>query len=212
MQSVSTWSIFFQKYICFDILWNLIFCAKTCSFLLNTLFCGQNVYFDICRRLDLINFTVSAFLPPIDLTCCFTTKSDSWPVCEKLPSKFTRTIFEHSVKIVISFEERKENNQEWSFFVVVKLHFYQVVFCKNQPLYYPRYWRFFLSCHKELLWPQADLSLAEAVRKNLCRRDLLCWMDLDLVSNLSIKSAVASQFKSNYQERTGTPAQFTESH
>ena len=33
------------------------------------------------------------------------------------------------------------------------------------------------------------------------RLDLPCWMDLDLVANLSIKSAVASQFKSNYQGR-----------
>ena len=42
--------------------------------------------------------------------------------------------------------------------------------------------------------PREKISGAE-------RLDLPCWMDLDLVANLSIKSAVASQFKSNYQGR-----------
>ena len=52
--------------------------------------------------------------------------------------------------------------------------------------------------------PREKISGAE-------RLDLPCWMDLDRVSNLSIKSAVASQFKSNYQGRDDA-LQRAESH
>ena len=66
---------------------------------------------------------------------------------------------------------------------------------------------FFLACGDELdrlVFGRRPKTGASKPREKISgaeRLDLPCWMDLDLVSNLSIKSAVASQFKSNYQGR-----------
>ena len=60
---------------------------------------------------------------------------------------------------------------------------------------YPGYQRLFLACDQELRRPQPDSTRAAKPREKTSgaeRLDLLYWMDLDLVSNLSIKSKVAS--------------------
>ena len=59
---------------------------------------------------------------------------------------------------------------------------------------YPRYQRFFLARDEELRRPRAKTRAATPREETSGaeRLDLPCWMDLDLVINLSIKSAVAS--------------------
>ena len=60
---------------------------------------------------------------------------------------------------------------------------------------YPGYQRLFLACDQELRRPQPDSTRAAKPREKTSgaeRLDLLYWKDLDLVSNLSIKSTVAS--------------------
>ena len=81
------------------------------------------------------NFTVSAFLPPIDLTCCFNTTTYTVIAGQlakschlNLLELFLNTVW--GLSSVLSKEKKTTRND---LFLLLSLHFYQVVFCKNLP-------------------------------------------------------------------------------
>ena len=98
-------------------------------------------------------------------------------------------------------------------FLLLSLHFYQVVFCKNQPLYYPGYQRFFLVCYEELCRPEANLSAAEAVRKKpLAQSALIYRAQWTLTLSLICQSNQPSQANSKVITKGGTTCSSPKSH